>query len=234
MTKISDPPRSESILAHFEQVRHERGQRLVIPKLMEATAAVKCFQDLRFRETYADLFESDRYSAASNYFLEELYGPQDFAMRDMQFERVIPALVRLFPEPIIGAVECMAELHSLSEQLDTAMGRHLLEQPPQFSLHLDQYRLVWRATGCRDARLRQLSLTVELGKRLDKLTRNPIFRSALRLMRGPAKGAGLSVLQNMLERGFDTFHAMGGATEFLDIISARESQLIEILFSPGA
>jgi hypothetical protein len=230
MDDVSDAHRCQRILRHFQAVHAERAQRTAHAGLADATLAIKAFQERRFRLSYADLIQSDRYCAPSLFFLEELYGPSDFGPRDAQFERVIPALVRLFPESIVQAVEGMAELHGLSEQLDTEMGRQLLAVRPIpriiEPLDIDDYRRAWAATGRMPDRHRQLALTLQLGRRLDRLTRQSFLRGALKLMRGPAKAAGLEVLQAMLERGFDTFHAMQGAQEFLQIIEERETEFI--------
>ena len=53
--------------------------------------------------------------------------------------------------------------------------------------------------------------------------RKPLIRAALAMMRVPAQMAGFGVLHDFLERGFNAFHRMGGATEFLDTIIARET-----------
>ena len=63
----------------------------------------------------------------------------------------------------------------------------------------------------RTDRVRQIDLIVEVGKALDRYTRNPWLRHTLRVMRAPAKAAGLSAMQQFLELGFDTFGAIGGA-----------------------
>ncbi len=60
---------------------------------------------------------------AARFFLDDLYGPEDFTRRDEQFARVVPGLVRLFPQEIVGTVISLGELHALSEQFDTAMAR---------------------------------------------------------------------------------------------------------------
>ena len=65
---------------------------------------------------------------------------------------------------------------------------------------------------------------------LDRLTRNPLVRHSLRMMRGPARAAGLGELQRFLESGFDTFKAMHGARDFLAAIGARERALAQALF----
>ena len=76
----------------------------------------------------------------------------------------------------------------------------------------------------------QLALTLSIGDSLDKLTRKPLLRHTLRMMRGPARAAGLSALQQFLESGFDTFSAMRGAKEFLAMVSTREHALVTALF----
>ena len=70
-----------------------------------------------------------------------------------------------------------------------------------------------------------------VGRALDRYTRNPLLRHSLRLMRTPAKAAGLSALQQFLETGFDTFREMDGADEFLGTIATRERDLAARLFA---
>lgn len=79
--------------------------------------------------TYAGLLLTTRYAAAVRFFLDELYGPSSFTQRDAQFARVVPALVRLCPREIVETVATLAELHALSESLDTTMAKHLGEIP---------------------------------------------------------------------------------------------------------
>jgi hypothetical protein len=72
---------------------------------------------------------------------------------------------------------------------------------------------------------------LEVGTALDGLTRKPGLRQSLRLMRGPARAAGLAALQSFLERGFDTFKAMNGAAEFLALVGLRERELAAKIFA---
>jgi hypothetical protein len=70
-----------------------------------------------------------------------------------------------------------------------------------------------------------------VGRALDTLTRSPLLHRTLRLMRGPARAAGLGALQSFLEAGFDTFRAMHGADEFLRVVGERERALAALLFA---
>ncbi|RQP22941.1 hypothetical protein DZC73_17570 [Albitalea terrae] len=218
---------AQTILGHLETVGEERARRDRDPGLDARVIALKTYQQRRFAKTYADLLPTDRYGPASRFFIEELYGPRDFADRDAQFARVVPALVRLFPREIIATVSALAQLHALSEQLDTETATHLESAD---ALNAFTYTRAWQAAGRRDDREKQIELTLQVGRSLDRLTRNPLLRHSLRMMRGPAKGAGLSDLQRFLETGFDNFKTMHGANEFLGTIEARERRLARDLF----
>ena len=69
-----------------------------------------------------------------------------------------------------------------------------------------------------------------MGQELQRLTRMKSLLIALRLMRGPAHAAGLSTLQQFLERGFAAFATMGDASRFLQAIAEREQRWIDALF----
>ena len=221
---------ADKILSDLAVVDAERRRRAADPELARRVTALKAYQQLRFSHTYGDLLASDRYGPAARFFLDELYGPSDFTRRDAQFARVVPALVRLFPHEIVQTVATLSRLHALSESLDTEMGARLLSAP----LDAEAYAIAWRATGRASDREQQIVLTLDVASMLDKLTRKALIRNSLRLMRGPARAAGLSELQLFLEAGFDTFRAMGGAEDFMRIVDEREHVLSGTLFMEGA
>ena len=218
-----------AILDCLRIVADHRSRRGADPALAARVAAVKAYQHTRFEATYADLLAHPRYSRAAQFFLEDLYGPKDFAQRDAQFARVVPALVRLFPADIVSTVRSLGQLHALSEELDTSMATTSWAEP----LDHTGYGQAWREVGREGDRARQIGLMREVGGALDLYTRNPLLRSSLLFMRGPAKAAGLAALQAFLEQGFDTFRAMRGAEFFLDTIVQRETALASHLFAPG-
>ena len=218
------------ILQSLATVDAERRRRAAEPALAAGVVAVKAYQQARFERTHADLFANPRYGRAARFFVDELYGPQDFAQRDAQFSRIVPALVRLFPDDIVETVEALAAVHALSEGLDSAMAAHLGGTAPARA----SYVRAWQATGEPQGRRRQLELVMRIGQSLDRHTRSLMLRTSLKAMRGPARAAGLGALQSFLEAGFEAFGAMRGAREFLAIVQARETALVERLFEPGA
>lgn len=217
----------QQILLNLQTVAAERLRRRSDAGLDLRVRAVKQFQHSRFENTYADLLGSPRYARAARFFLDDLYGPHDFTERDGQFERIVPALVRLFPHDIVQTVRSLSELHALSESMDTQMACGFASG----ELNAQTYAQIWQLTGQPVQRERQIALMLSVGEALDRYTHNPLLRHSLRLMRGPARAAGLGELQGFLERGFDTFREMRGANEFLGVIALRERSLAERLFS---
>jgi hypothetical protein len=218
---------STAILKDLAAVDAERRARAGDAAWAARVEAVKRYQQRRFELTYADLLTHPRYAGASNFFLNELYGPSDFTQRDAQFARIVPALVRLFPSEVIGPVQALAALHALSEQVDSRMGRAVGDGP----LDAARYTKAWQQCGDAPGRERQIVLLEHVGHALDALTSNALLRHSLRMMRGPARAAGMSALHQFLESGFDTFRGMRGADEFLGLIGSRERSLAATLFS---
>ena len=198
------------IAAHLRVVDAERQRRSELPGLLARVTELKAFQQRRFSHTYADLLASARYGDAARYFLAELYGPGDFTTRDAQFARVAPAIVRLFPDQVAETVAILAELHALSETLDTATALHL----PTGPVAPIDYVRAWQATGRASDREHQIELT-------------------LRIAAHQARAAGLAEVQRSLETGFDVFRAMKGAQEFIAMIDSRERALAASLFAAG-
>jgi hypothetical protein len=76
-----------------------------------------------------------------------------------------------------------------------------------------------------------VDLIEQVGQRLDVLVKKPLVFRMLRLMRQPARLAGMDDLQDFLERGFDSFRQMDGAKEFLALVREREMEILNRLFS---
>lgn len=203
------------------------------PALRLSLSQVKRVQAQRFAGTYADLMASGPYAAAGRFFLDELYSDHDYSERDAQFARIAGAIERLFPAQVADTAVALAQLHSLSEDLDLAMAVRWRDDASQGGSDAHRYIAAWRRLGRRHDRERQLSAVLDIGRQMARLTRTPGLRILLKMMRRPALAAGLDSLQRFLESGFDTFTAVaqgGGAEKFLGIIEQREGRLIAMWF----
>jgi hypothetical protein len=202
-------------------------ERLANPRLARGLEKLAAWQAARLGRTYADLEAQPRYTEAVEFFETDLYGGADFARRDADVARVVPILVRTLPERVIATIAQAMELNALSQELDRA----LLARLPgtEGELTVADYCRAYRKMGNRAGRERQIALIADIGAALDRFVRMPLLRTALAMMRRPARLAGMIVLHDFLERGFLAFRTMGGATEFLATIASRETALMEAI-----
>jgi hypothetical protein len=213
-----------------------RARSSASPPLETAIREVKWYQAQRFSKTYADILANGPHQEAAKFFLKELYGEKDFSQRDAQFSRVSDTLQRVFPKAVLNTAIDLATLHCLTEELDFEMGLAWTQIGASVSETLgSKYVRAWRIVGRNSDRIRQFRGALSVGHDLDKLTRLPGLRTMLKMMRRPARAAGLSELQVFLESGFDTFANIrrqgGSATAFMATIETREAAAIDALFN---
>jgi hypothetical protein len=223
---------ANAIRSAMTEVAHLRDLAAATPEQALALTAVKAIQASRFASTYSEFLATPLHGPATRFFLEDLYGVEDYSARDRQFSRIAGSLQSFFPEAVIGTAVALAELHLQTERLDYAMAKAWLAQSEQTN-RATKYVSCWRLIDAITDRYLQLDAVICIGHDLDRLTRIPGLRMTLRMMRGPAKAAGLSALQKFLENGFDAFIHMAkkpdGVPIFLNTIQGKESQWIEIL-----
>lgn len=197
------------------------------PEFGRALAALKGWQAARLSQTNSDLLVHPRYRPATEFFLSDLYGARDFGERDRELARVIPAMCKMLPAGALRTIAAAVRLDRLSESLDQSVADALGGRPVDDVSYGEAYR----KAGRRDERDEQIALTREIGDALDELTRSKALRTALVLMRKPARAAGFGDLQDFLERGFDAFRQMAGAGVFLDTVIGRERAVMQRLFA---
>jgi len=220
----SDAPR---MLDHLARLKALRGPGIQSASFRKRLLVLKEWQSARLARTYADLAAIPRYAPAVAFFLDDLYSAKDFSSRDEEMLRIYPTMVRLLPASAVETVGLALELDALAEELDQAMTEAL----PPGGITEAGYCEAFRAVGREPARMRQVALVPEVGGRLENVVIKPLIYSTLKLLRRPAKLAGLGDMQSFLERGFTAFRHMGGAEEFLATIERRETAIIKRIFS---
>jgi hypothetical protein len=226
VSKTSPPAGASALRTHLERLKDLRGKDAA-EGLSGRLAEVKRWQQARLRRTHADFAALPRYRGATEFFLDDLYGAKDFSGRDEAMLKIHPMMVRVLPASAVETAALAIELDALSEELDRALARVLAAGP----ITEESYAQAYRESASPPMRERQIELVGEVGRRLDQLVEKPLVFQTLKLMRTPARLAGLSDLQRFLERGFEAFRAMGGADEFLEEIALRERAIAAKLFS---
>jgi len=141
--------------------------------------------------------------------------------------RVLPMMIKMLPAAALETIRDALAFEALSERLDADIARRLGSRP----LDLASYAAAFRACGQRERREQQVRCVTQIGSALDRTTRWPLIGTTLKLMRVPARAAGLEKLQRFLESGYAAFSQMRGADEFLATIAKRESDIVERLFA---
>jgi hypothetical protein len=221
------PAHSRTLQRHLERLKALRGETGGAPTRL---ADVKRWQAQRLERTYADIASQPRYRAATGFFLDDLYGAKDFSGRDQAMLRILPVMSRILSEKAVETAALAIELEAVSESLDQRLAAALSRGP----LDAESYGKAYRETSTRAEREHQVDLIDAVGHRLDALVARPFLSSTLKLMRQPAKVAGLGDLQDFLERGFAAFRAMKGADAFLALVRERETAILNRLFTGAA
>ena len=198
------------------------------PILAGALDRLSDWQSRRLAASYDDLARDPRYAEAIAFFQSDLYGPQDFSRRDADLAKVVPMMARMLPDGVMWTIAKAMELSALSHELDARVNEYLPRADAQFTV--EDYARAFRRAGKIAERHRQIALIVEVGAALDRYVGKPLIRSALALMRAPARAAGFAELQAFLERGFDAFRKMNGADPFLATIHERETEIVTRIF----
>ena len=188
---------------------------------------LKAWQQQRLARTYRDLAADPRYAPAIKFFLEELYGTRESALRDRDLIRMYPTIKRMLPRFAFETVNKALELDVISEEFDQALTRAL----GSAIITEASYIAAFRAAGGEQERLRQVGLMRDVGEQLERVVGKPLIYSTLRMLRGPARVAGLLHMQQFLEKGFTAFRHMNGAGYFLQTVASRETALIERIFA---
>lgn len=211
--------------ALHDPVREPRNRLSTLPSLRR-------WQAERLATSFAALRADPRTREATEFFLTDLYGDQDFSARDRGVARVMPIMSRLLPVALLAAAADAIELGALSHALDlrvaAALARRAEADAP---ITDDDYGVAYRAVGHARLRRHQLELVVRIGQALDHAVHAHGLERLLRMSRLPARAAGLGALQMFLERGFSAVRSLHGADAFLATIERQENAVSQRLFA---
>jgi len=215
----------------LQQIRRAKELRLAHAARPEGAAQrllLREWQARRLARTHEDLLRHPEYRAAAEFFLSDLYGPQDTTKRDVELERIYPTMVIMLPATALHSVGLAVELDALSEELDAVLLDVLVQQRGvRDEITEGEYVEAYRRCDNYALRRHQIELVRNVGDDLALLVGKPMVYMILHAMRAPAKVAGFGELQDFLERGFNAFRKMSDPRPFLDAIQMRETQVLE-------
>ena len=196
-------------------------------ELAARARSLRAWQAVRLARTYADLRRDPGYAPATEFFLRDLYGAEQFATRERQLARGLRLLRRWLPAAPLRALGRAIELDTLTRELDQEVASRLKEDTPVE----DDYARAYRAAGRRTDRERQIELVIETGRALERAVRHSWTAPLLKAAHRPAHAAGLGELQDFLERGYQAFRAVDSPERLFAAIRERETALMDALFA---
>lgn len=215
----------QTLRQQLQQAKEERVKATQSLTAMSARYALKTYQSNRLRMTHVDLLTAMGTKKAAEFFLTELYGTKDLTQRDKDIEKLLPIMETAFPLNTLEAITQAMVLDSLSETLDTQMANKLGS-----SFTEDQYMKAFREVADRATRERQITLVESLGYSLCKLVKIPLLATTLKMMRIPAKIAGVYSLHEFLETGFTIFQNTNNPELFVQTLVARERKILANIY----
>ena len=200
--------------------------RLGLPSLGQ----LRRWQSNRLRASFAKILANPKMRPAGEFFLSDLYADKDFSARDRDAAKILPMMARILPQSLLLAAVDTIELAVLSHAFDLAMAAKI-KLNKNGDIDLAHYIEAYRAVGCPRLRRHQIDLIIRVGKNLDAAVQKHGVYKLLKASRTPARLAGLQELQGFLERGFESFAQLGGADEFLEMVSASEYEISKRMFA---
>jgi len=200
-------------------------------KLEPTVAMLRIWQSERLKKTHADILNNPRYSAACNFFLDEIYGASDFSQRDNDLEYLYDVMSSVLPNFLLSLVRNTIDLNYLTNELDDQLLSVIVNDLQSADKITPQiYTEAYRLCDNYDQRVRQIDLLIEIGRQVDFGTKIPFISTTLRLARGPSHRAGWGDVHDFLENGYNSFKKIGGAKKFLAVIEKREKRILDRIY----
>lgn len=164
-------------------------------------------------------------AAAVEFVISDLIGTGIIA-RDADLARVIPIMVRLLPAKALRTLASAMELNARALTINLDICRRLFATTNvEHGISERDYCAAFRHATSLDECRELINLIVRLGGSLKRMVRNAALGLTLRAMHHPAHAAGFGAMQDFLETGFATFHAIEDVDDFLERFASRMEEV---------
>jgi hypothetical protein len=191
---------------------------------------LQTFQAKRIAETYTDIEKNSQYSELYHFFLEYIYGPQDFGFRNESIKSLHHKMSKILKGEIIHAVGKVIELNDLSENLDDKMVFQMKNMGVNEELDMEKYKIIYRKCNNYDARVDQINLLLDSVKAIHHISQMRFIGFTLKAVNKAAHIAGFGKIMDFLVAGYEAFHQVKDIEDFANIILMHEMELNNNLF----
>lgn len=207
---------AERLRLFTEKSNAVHAQYLSDPALLEKYEFFLDWQVAYSLPFYREFQEKPETAAAVEFVVSDLIGT-GVSARDADLSRVIPIMVRLLPGRALHALASAMELNARVLSIDLNICRRLFDDADRpAAISERDYCKAFRQSTSLDECRELIQLTLDLGHSLKKLVRSSTLGLTLRAMHHPAHAAGFGAMQDFLEKGYSTFHAIDDVDSFLE------------------
>lgn len=216
-------------------IRHLHGVRTlqeVAEKagLIPTIRTVQAWQCKRLLVSHQGMYQQKRFRPAVEFFINELYGPNDFSQRDQDIARIVPKMSKFLPEKALCSLASALHLNTLSFELDFDLAKQLVDT----EINRDSYAKAYINCDNLANRQQQIDYIRTLGNDLADVVKMKGIASLLFISRKPAKMAGVLALHEFLEKGFKSFKNLGNVEDFIIPVVNKESEIMQQLANANA
>ena len=191
---------------------------------------VQAWQKTRMQHSHAKQFAEKQNVLMSEYFLNRLYGGDDFDAMAEQIARLTKyahKAEKLIPDNAVKTGTLGVKLAIFAVQLDEQVAAQLLEDyHPHEVLNDDMMRLTYLKLDQRDNRLKQLALLDELGLNLDKYMRSFMVQAAFKMCKGAAEKYRFELMYDFMHEGFLAMKPLKSAEKFVREFTQGERDVV--------
>lgn len=198
-------------------------------RLMPSIRAVQAWQCKRLLASHQEMYQQKRFKPAVEFFINELYGPNDFSQRDKDIARIIPKMSTFLPQKALQSLACALHLNTLSFELDFELAKRLVDT----TINRDTYAKAYISCNNFASRQQQIDYIRNLGNDLADVVKIKGISSLLFISRKPAKMAGVLALHEFLEKGFKSFKNMGNVEDFITPLVNKEREIMQQIANPN-
>ncbi|WP_299075160.1 hypothetical protein [uncultured Paraglaciecola sp.] len=198
--------------------------------LVDTIKAVQTWQCKRLLASHQQMYQQKRFKPAVEFFIDELYGPNDFSQRDQDIARIVPKMSKFLPEKALQSLASALHLNTLSFELDFDLARQLAGS----EINRASYAKAYVDCDNLATRQQQIDYIHTLGSDLADVVKMKGIASLLFISRKPAKIAGVLALHEFLEKGFKAFKNLGNVQDFILPIVEKERIIMLQLADPNS
>lgn len=155
--------------------------------------------------------------------------------RDLEIERVVPAMIRILPAKALRTIASGMEMNARILEINLSICETYYRQNGDGALYTEEkYCAAARKASSLNECIDLITLTKQLGRDLERIMRIPLIGISLRAMRKPASLAGFASLQLFLENGYSAFHNLDNVDQFLATTELKMRQMFEHIYHDSA